>query len=308
MKILIVDDNVAIQEIVRDILAEEGHNVRAARTIPEALAKAQDFAPDVIILDSWVGNEEGLHFLSRLKEEAPGLEPSVILLKSPAELVPTDNHLIKASINKPFKSSDIVAALRSVQEEVQKTEEPDDRRKAKKHRCGLFGRRKKDESKPPAENALQEHRISFGTSYVLFGRDSEMLYRFVGYFDLSKYNVMVITTDRSKVVKERFSYGDLEVITLSENGKGGSQGIRDLGTITSRTRAFLDGKEHPVVVFDKFGDVIAADGLNPSMMMINQLMSGKTRMCTIVVSVDPAILTDKDKGLFLHDMVEYKED
>ncbi len=33
MKILIVDDNVAIQEIVKDILAEEGHNVRVARTV-----------------------------------------------------------------------------------------------------------------------------------------------------------------------------------------------------------------------------------------------------------------------------------
>lgn len=308
MKILIVDDNVAIQEIVRDILAEEGHNVRVARTIQEALTKAEDFVPDVIVLDSWVGNEEGLHFLSRLKEEAPNLEPSVILLKSPAELVPTDNHLIKASINKPFKSSDIVAALKSVQEDVQKAEVPEDRRKSKKRHFRLFGHKKEDESKPPVENALQDHKISFGMSYVLFGRDSAPLYRFVSYFDLSKYDVMVITTDRSKVVEERFSYGDIEVITLSENGKGGSQGIRDLGTITSRVRTFLEGKEHPVVVFDKFGDVIAADGLNPSMMMINQLMSGKTRMCTIVVSVDPAILTDKDKGLFLHDMVEYKED
>ena len=36
MKILIVDDNAAIREIIRDILAGEGHTVRTASTISEA--------------------------------------------------------------------------------------------------------------------------------------------------------------------------------------------------------------------------------------------------------------------------------
>lgn len=59
MKILIVDDNVAIQEIVRDVLSDEGYLIRTAGTIQEAIAKTADFLPDVVILDSWVGDEEG---------------------------------------------------------------------------------------------------------------------------------------------------------------------------------------------------------------------------------------------------------
>lgn len=310
MKILIVDDNVAIQEIVKDILAEEGHNVRVARTVDEAVSKTVGFEPDVIVLDSLVGDEDGLHMLTILKEEAPGLNPKIILLKSPAELAPNDEPMIRACVDKPFKSSDLIAALRDIQEESPVEDAPVD----KKHRrresfvFRIFGKKKDKAQAVPAESTLQDHGVSFGTSYVLFGRDSEALYRFVGMFNLDRYNVMVVTTDRSKVVKERFSHGTIDVITLTDNGKAGTQAIRNLGTITDMIRSFMDRCDYPVIVFDRFDDVIEADGLNQSMLMIHQLMTGKTKMCTFAVSVDPRSLTEKDKGLFLQNMVEYTED
>lgn len=52
MKALIVDDNVAIQEIIRDILSERGHIVRLASTVDEAVEKVKSFEPDVVMLDS----------------------------------------------------------------------------------------------------------------------------------------------------------------------------------------------------------------------------------------------------------------
>ena len=57
MKILIVDDNEAVQEIIRDILVERDHNVRLASTVDEAVEKIKSFEPDVVMLDSWVGEE-----------------------------------------------------------------------------------------------------------------------------------------------------------------------------------------------------------------------------------------------------------
>ena len=310
MKILIVDDNVAIQEIVRDILVEEGHNVRVARTVDEAVAKAVAFEPDAIILDSLVGDEDGLHMLTILKDEAPRLKSKIILLKSPAELAPNDEPMIRACVDKPFKSTDITAALKEIQDEPSDEDVPEDKknRRKKSGRFRLFSKKKRDASAVSMEGDLQDHGVSFGTSYILFGRDSETLYGFAGLFDFNWYDVIVITTDRSKVVKERFSYGNVDVITLTDNGKAGTQAIRDLGTITDRIRGFIDGHDRPVIVFDRFDDVIEADGLNQSMLMIHQLMAGKTKMCTFVVSVDSRSLTEKDRKLFLHNMVEYKED
>mgnify|MGYP000787373781 FL=1 len=95
MKILIVDDNVAVQEIIRDILAERSHNVRLASTVDEAVEKIKTFEPDVVMLDSWVGDEDGMHVISRTKEEMPNFDLKVILIKSSGELAPTDNPNIK---------------------------------------------------------------------------------------------------------------------------------------------------------------------------------------------------------------------
>lgn len=298
MKILIVDDNVAIQEIVKDILSDEGYIIRTAGTIQEAITKTADFLPDVVVLDSWVGDEEGLHYLTLLKEKVPEAEPKVVLLKNATELVPKDSPYIKASVDKPFKSSDIVSAIRGLQEDEPREEPKEEKRRFFR----LRRKKKKTDEEPP-----QMRDVSFGTSYVMFEQGSELAYRFVNHFDPEANDVMIVTTDRSKAVKERFSYGTMEVLTLSSNGKAGSESIRDIGTITSLVRAFMDQKERPVVVFDKFGEVISADGINQSLLMLQQLISGKTRMCTLAVSVDPSVLTDKDKGIILHNMVEYSE-
>ncbi len=298
MKILIVDDNVAIQEIVRDILSDEGYLIRTAGTIEEAITKTADFLPDVVVLDSWVGDEEGLHYLTLLKEKVPEAEPKVVLLKNATELVPKDSPYIKASVDKPFKSTDIVSAIRDLQDDEPREEPKEEKRRL----FGFLRRKKKTDEEPP-----EMLDVSFGTSYVMFEQGSELAYRFVNHFDPEANDVMIVTTDRSKAVKERFSYGTLEVLTLSSNGKAGSESIGDIGTITSLVRAFMDQKERPVVVFDKFGEVISADGINQSLLMLQQLMSGKTRMCTLAVSVDPSVLTDKDRDIILYNMVEYSE-
>ena len=298
MKILIVDDNVAIQEIVKDILSDEGYIIRTAGTIQEAITKTADFLPDVVVLDSWVGDEEGLHYLTLLKEKVPEAEPKVVLLKNATELVPKDSPYIKASVDKPFKSSDIVSAVRGLHEDEPREEPKEEKRRFFR----LRRKKKKTDEEPP-----QMRDVSFGTSYVMFEQGSELAYRFVNHFDPEANDVMIVTTDRSKAVKEKFSYGTIEVLTLSSNGKAGSESIGDIGTITSLVRAFMDQKERPVVVFDKFGEVISADGINQSLLMLQQLISGKTRMCTLAVSVDPSVLTDKDKGIILHNMVEYSE-
>ena len=298
MKILIVDDNVAIQEIVKDILSDEGYIIRTAGTIQEAIAKTADFLPDVVVLDSRVGDEEGLHYLTRLKEEVPEAEPKVVLLKNATELVPKDSPYIKASVDKPFKSTDIVSAIRGLQDDEPREEPKEEKRRL----FGFLRRKKKTDEEPP-----EMLDVSFGTSYVMFEQGSELAYRFVNHFDPEANDVMIVTTDRSKAVKEKFSYGTIEVLTLSSNGKAGSESIRDIGTITSLVRAFMDQKDRPVVVFDKFGEVISADGINQSLLMLQQLISGKTRMCTLAVSVDPSVLTDKDRDIILHNMVEFSE-
>ena len=311
MKILIVDDNVAVQEIIRDILVERDHNVRMASTVDEAVEKIKSFEPDVVMLDSWVGDEDGMHVISRAKEELPNIDLKVILIKSAAELAPTDNPYIKGWVNKPFKSSDILDAIEEMKISEAAAEVAETQRKTrikqrqKKERGGLLHRKKPQVEEVPD---LAESGIVFGRSYVMFEPDPEKIYDFVSRFNTGEYDLLILTSDRAKAIKERFSYVSLEVVSLTSSGRSGSMEIQGLGSLMVRVFNFIDEKERPVVVFDTFGDIVEANGINQSLVMLRQLMSGATKDCTFAVSVDAAPLTDKDRGILLHDMQIYDKE
>lgn len=311
MKILIVDDNVAVQEIIRDILAERSHNVRLASTVDEAVEKIKTFEPDVVMLDSWVGDEDGMHVISRTKEEMPNFDLKVILIKSSGELAPTDNPNIKGWVDKPFKSSDIIDAIEDLKlaeaEAVQAEEKKKSKRKTRQKESGGFFSRKKKAAPEPVQD-LSESGVVFGLSYVMFEPEPELVYEFVSLFDPSKYSMMVITSDRAKAIKERFSYEDMDVLPLTSSGRAGTMEIQALGSMMVRISQFIEEKERPVVVFDTFGDIIEANGMNPSLLMLQQLMAGMTKTCTFSVSVDGTPLTDKDRGILLHNMQIYDKE
>ena len=311
MKILIVDDNEAVQEIIRDILVERDHNVRLASTVDEAVEKIKSFEPDVVMLDSWVGDEDGMRVISRSKEEAPNLDLRVILIKTASEVAPTDNPYIKGWVNKPFKSSDILDAIEEMKISEAAAEVAETQRKTrikqrqKKERGGLLHRKKPQVEEVPD---LAESGIVFGRSYVMFEPDPEKIYDFVSRFNTGEYDLLIITSDRAKAIKERFSYVSLEVVPLTSSGRSGSMEIQGLGSLMVRVFNFIDEKERPVVVFDTFGDIVEANGINQSLVMLRQLMSGATKDCTFAVSVDAAPLTDKDRGILLHDMQNYDKE
>lgn len=307
MKILIVDDNAAIREIIRDILTGEGHNVRSASSVEEAVAKLADFSPDVLFLDSKVDGEDGLHVLTQMDQSLTPDRLRVVLLKGAADMVPTDNPYIRASVDKPFTSKDIVGAIRDIQEDTLEVQEERDSRRRLFRVPRIKPLRVRRERIDAPSDSPDSHGVSFGSSYVVFEEYPERIYGFIGLFDPSWYDVMVVTTGRAKAIKERFSYSNMEVLPLSGNGKAGSMGIQEIGTITSRVRSFIETHDRPVVVFDSFGDIMAADGINQSLLMLQQLMSGRSKMCTFGVSVDDSSLTDKDRNIFLHSMIEYRE-
>ncbi len=73
MKIFIVDDDKSIRSSLRDILEDEEFEVEdfaSGRAMLKSLAKER---PALILLDVWMGKEDGLEILVKIKEEYPAL-------------------------------------------------------------------------------------------------------------------------------------------------------------------------------------------------------------------------------------------
>jgi CheY-like chemotaxis protein len=67
VKILIVDDDVAVGESMAELLRLDRHDVRIAVDADEALAMAQCFAPDVALLDLGLPRVDGYETARRLR-------------------------------------------------------------------------------------------------------------------------------------------------------------------------------------------------------------------------------------------------
>lgn len=76
--ILIVDDEEDIGELVRDILEDEGYTVEVALNGEEANKKKQAHPPDLILLDIWMPDIDGISLLKTWREEG-NLSPVIMM-------------------------------------------------------------------------------------------------------------------------------------------------------------------------------------------------------------------------------------
>jgi CheY-like chemotaxis protein len=83
--VLIVDDNRLFLEAARALLEREGLRVvGVAATSAEALQRAEELRPEVILVDIMLGGESGFDLARRLAAQCPGRGPAVILISTHA--------------------------------------------------------------------------------------------------------------------------------------------------------------------------------------------------------------------------------
>ena len=67
-RILVVEDDAEIADVLRRTLRAEGHEVRTAGDGEKALEEAAEFLPDLVILDLGLPKIDGVEVLRRLRE------------------------------------------------------------------------------------------------------------------------------------------------------------------------------------------------------------------------------------------------
>jgi DNA-binding NtrC family response regulator len=77
-RILVVDDENDIRELVREILSEEGYAVEAAANAAEARAACAAQMPDLVLLDIWMPDTDGISLLREWQTQ--GLTAPVVMM------------------------------------------------------------------------------------------------------------------------------------------------------------------------------------------------------------------------------------
>lgn len=113
-RILIVEDDAEIVDVLRRTLRAEGYAVRAEPGGEAALETASEFLPDLVVLDLGLPDMDGLEVCSRLREDS---EVPILMLTARAETEDrvtgldsgADDYLVK-----PFDRSELLARIRAL--------------------------------------------------------------------------------------------------------------------------------------------------------------------------------------------------
>jgi two-component system, OmpR family, response regulator MprA len=113
-RVLVVEDDESIADVLRRTLRQEGHEVRSSVDGVEALQAAEEFVPDLVILDLGLPGLDGVEVCRRLRADS---DVPILILTARSELDDrvegldsgADDYLVK-----PFERQELLARMRAL--------------------------------------------------------------------------------------------------------------------------------------------------------------------------------------------------
>ncbi len=115
LRVLVVDDEANIAELISMALRYEGFDVRAAHTGTKAVSAAKEFRPDAVVLDIMLPDFDGLEVLRRMRATEPDVPVVFLTARDAVEdrvaglTAGGDDY-----VTKPFSLEELVARLRGL--------------------------------------------------------------------------------------------------------------------------------------------------------------------------------------------------
>jgi two-component system response regulator ResD len=199
-RVLVVDDDPVIAEVVGDYLRDVGLDFRQVADGPAALSLAGTWQPDIVVLDLMLPGMDGLELCGRLRDARPGDAPlPVIMLTALDEESDRVRGLETGAddyVTKPFSPRELAlrvqAVLRRASAAVSRITEPPPPLRAGRYEVDLAARRIRRD----------------GRALALTGREFDLLTFFIS------HPGQVFTRSELLAQVWGWSFGDLSTITV----------------------------------------------------------------------------------------------
>ncbi len=127
IRVLLVDDEPALTNLLKMALHYEGWQIEVAGDGKEAIAKYHEFGPDLLVLDIMLPDIDGLQILKMIRE-SEGYTPTLFLTARDSVLDRVNGLTAGADdyLTKPFSLEELVARLRGLLRRSKAMEAPGD--------------------------------------------------------------------------------------------------------------------------------------------------------------------------------------
>ena len=115
VRVLVVDDEPSLAELLSSVLRYEGWNVRTAGDGADAVRAGREFRPDAVVLDIMLPDFDGIEVMRRLRAELPDI--CVLFLTARDAVEDRVTGLTAGGddyVTKPFSLEELLARIRAV--------------------------------------------------------------------------------------------------------------------------------------------------------------------------------------------------
>ncbi len=311
-KVLVVDDNPAIQEIVSELITGVGFIPLTASGGKEALIKADSERPDLILLDINMPDMDGWTVLRKLKDEGITDSSKVMMLTATTD-VGTDifglQDVVSGYIRKPFNNKDLSDRLREILEE-KPSEQPDE----VKDLGGLFSFLSKRKSTPSegmekTRRSAKKYELRRGLSYLVKEQKPERSFDI--FVDQVTHNIpgLCITRQYPATVRQEWGLEKTPIIWLSNQLGKVYVNPSNIGILGDTVIRFIEKADDSVIMIDGIEFLIVNNGFDKVLKMIHRItevvMEYRSRL---IISVDPRALDIRELALLERNMESIEGD
>ena len=114
-KLLIVDDSVALLEVMKNILERNQYTVKTLNSATDIYREISEFQPDLVILDIYLGGKDGREICREIKKNAGTNQVCILVFSaSPKTLEDYKSYSADDFIEKPFDLTYLVDKIKAV--------------------------------------------------------------------------------------------------------------------------------------------------------------------------------------------------
>jgi len=269
--ILVVDDEPDIRSLVKEILEDEGFSVAVAENATKARQLVESFKPDLVLLDIWMPDIDGITLLKEWHEKNVLTAPVVMMSGHGNVETAVEATRLGAYdfIEKPLSIAKLLLTIKHALETTSLQQENLQLHHATSSKLDLIGT-----SKKISDLRTQISRIASHDTPVLIhgesGTDKELFARYL--HSLSKFSdgpfisISISTLGKDHAETELFG---LETNHQLQEGyfdkaKGGTLFIKDIGELNTA----LQSRLHDVLETKKYTHIGSSDSIELDMRII----------------------------------------
>ncbi len=115
-RVLVVDDELAVLDLMTEVLTREGFDAVGLTSPVDALKKARMIKFDAVVVDVYMPEMSGLLFHAKLKVVDPELANRAVFISGHVKLDDLRKHLasLPTFLEKPFRVEELVSRVRQV--------------------------------------------------------------------------------------------------------------------------------------------------------------------------------------------------